>query len=138
MSTLDTAKKAVEAFNRHDADAFAALYADDAVAPDPQYAEPWLGREASRKDVADFFAAFPDVQARADNFLVDGDTIAFEVEINGTHNGPLVTPDGPVPATNRRIQMTGGRFIRVNGQDLITDCRRYYDQAGLMRQLGLM
>lgn len=138
MSTLDITKKALDAFNRHDAAAFAALYADDAVAPDPQYAEPLQGKEAIRQDIEAFFAAFPDAQARGENFLVDGDTVAFEVEISGTHKGPLITPNGPIPATNRQVHLTGGRFVRVNGQNLIVDCRRYYDMAGIMAQLGLL
>ncbi|HXG36631.1 MAG TPA: ester cyclase [Dehalococcoidia bacterium] len=137
MSALHTAKKALAAFNRHDAEAFAALYAEDAVAPDPQYADPLQGREAIRKDIADFFLAFPDVRARSANFLVDGDTVAFEVEITGTHNGPLVTPEGPVPATGKQVKMTGGRFVQVNSRGQIVSCRRYYDLAGLVQQLGL-
>lgn len=139
MPAQDIAKRALDAFNRHDAEAFASLYAEDAVAPDPQYPEPLRGREAIRGDIEAFFQAFPDVQARVvGDFLVSGDTVAFEVEMTGTQKGPLVTPDGPIPATNRRVQMTGGRFIRVNGQGLIMDCRRYYDMAGIMAQLGLL
>lgn len=138
MSTLDVAKKALDAFNRHDAAAFAALYAVDAVAPDPQYAEPLQGKEAIREDVAAFLQAFPDAQARGDNFVVNGDTVAFEVEISGTHRGPLITPGGPIPATNQPVHLTGSRFVQVNGQDLITSCRRYYDMAGIMGQLGLL
>lgn len=138
MPAQDIAKRALDAFNRHDADAFAALYAEDAVAPDPQYAEPLRGRDAIRKDIEAFFQAFPDVQAKVvSDFLVNGDTVAFEVEITGTHTGPLVTPDGAIPATNRTVRLTGGRFLRVNGQGLVTDCRRYYDMAGIMQQLGL-
>lgn len=139
MPAQDIAKKALDAFNRHDAEAFAALYTEDAVAPDPQYAEPLRGRPAIRKDIEAFFHAFPDVQATViGEILFDDDNAAFEVQITGTHTGPLVTPDGPVPPTNRRVQISGGRFIRVNRQGLITDCRRYYDMAGIMAQLGLV
>ena len=139
MSPQDVARKAIEAFNRHDANAFAQLYAADAVAPDPQYAKPLRGREAIRKDIEAFFGALPDVRAKVvGGFLASDDSVAFEVEITGTHTGPLVPPDGPIPATNRRLQMTGGRFVQVNGQDEITHCRRYYDISGLMDQLGLV
>ena len=139
MSAQDTLKKTVDAFNRHDADAFAALYTTDAVAPDPQYAEPLQGREAIRKDIVDFFEAFPDIHARViGEYLVNGDTAAVEVEMSGTHKGPLVSPAGPIPATNKPVRMPGARFIRVNPKGLITECRRYYDLAGVMQQLGLM
>lgn len=138
MSAQDAMKKAVDAFNRHDAGAFAALYAAEATAHDPQYAEPLKGREAIRKDIEDFFQAFPEVQARVVSALANGDTVAFEVEMSGTHKGPLVSPAGPIPATNKRMEMRGGRFIRVNAQGRITECNRYYDMAGVMQQLGLM
>jgi len=130
--------KEMDAFNRHDADAFATLYTAEATAYDPQYPEPLKGREAVRKDIEDFFQAFPDVQATVLNTVVSEDSVAFEVHISGTHKGPLVTPTGSIPATNRRMEMRGGRFIRVDAQGKITECNRYYDLAGIMMQLGLM
>ncbi len=138
MSAQDTVKKAIDAVNRHDASAFAALYDAEAVALDPQYAEPLQGREAIRKDIEDFFLAFPDLQVKASNILASGDTIAFEVEMSGTHKGPIIIPGGIILATDQRMAMRGGRFIRLNEQNLITECRRYFDIAGLMQQLGLM
>lgn len=134
----ETVKKSMDAFNRHDANAYAALYATEATAYDPQYPEPLKGREAIQKDIEDFFQAFPDVQATVVNVLVSGDTAAFEVEMSGTHKGPLVSPTGSIPATNRRMEMRGGRFERVDAQGQITECNRYYDLAGIMQQLGLM
>lgn len=130
--------KGIDAFNRHDADAFAALYSAEATAYDPQSSEPLKGREAIRKDIEDFFYAFPDVQQTVVNTVVTGDTVAVEGQITGTHKGPFVTPGGPIPATNRRMEMRIGRFIRVDAQGRITECNRYYDMAGIMQQLGLM
>lgn len=138
MPAQDALKKTVEAFNRHDADGFAALYATAAIAHDPQYPEPLRGRDAIRKDIEDFFRAFPDIQARVLTLLASGDTIAGEMEVSGTHKGPLVSPTGTIPATNRRMEMRTGRFVRVDAQDLITECNRYFDMAGLMQQLGLL
>jgi steroid delta-isomerase-like uncharacterized protein len=137
MSVQDILRQTIDAFNRHDAEAFAACYAGDAVARDPQYAEPLRGRDAIRKDVADFFAAFPDVHATLDTLLANGDTAASEGRITGTHRGSLVTPAGPVPATNRRVDVPVARVIRVDGQGKIAECRRYFDMAGLAQQLGL-
>ena len=45
---------------------------------------------------------------------------------------------GSIPPTNRRVSMRGGRFVRLDDHELITECRRYYDMAGIMQQLGLM
>ena len=138
-TVMEVVQKALDAVNRHDPDAFAALYSADAIALDPQYAEPLDGRQAIRKDIADFFTAFPDLNVRlVGPIVVDGDTAGFEVEMTGTHAGPLVSPAGSSPPTNRRVSMRGGRFVRLNDHELITECRRYYDMAGIMQQLGLM
>jgi len=128
----------VDVFNRHEADAFAAFYTQNATAYDPQYAEQLKGRDAIKKDIEDFFTALPDVRAKVLSSVAGGDTIAFEVEMTGTHNGPLVTPDGNVPPTNRPVRFLGSRVIRFNPQGQITSCNRYYDLAGIMQQLGLM
>src|SRR6266705_4236863 len=54
-------RKFADTFNKHDLDALAKLYAEDAVAYDPMYPEPLRGREAIRKDAATFFRGFPDI-----------------------------------------------------------------------------
>lgn len=137
-TVLEIAKKEGEAINRHDADAYAAGYAADATASDPQYPEPLKGRKAIRKDIVDFFTAFPDIQSKVLNIVVSGNTLAFEVEMSGTHKGPLITPTGTIPAANKHMQMRGGRFMRINSHGQITECNRYYDLTGIMQQLGLM
>ncbi|TME72681.1 MAG: nuclear transport factor 2 family protein [Chloroflexi bacterium] len=58
----DISKKAAETFNKHDLDAYAKLYAEDAVAYDPMYPEPLRGRAAIRKDAATFLRGFPDIR----------------------------------------------------------------------------
>jgi len=136
MSLEDIQKKQVDAINRHDANAFAAQYATGAIAYDPQYPEPLKGRDEIRKDIEDFFQAFPDLQARLVSVLAGGDTVASEVELSGTHKGSLAGPTGAIPPTNRRIQLRVAGFDRVEG-NVITETRRYYDMAGLMQQLGL-
>ncbi|GIV79916.1 MAG: hypothetical protein KatS3mg051_2121 [Anaerolineae bacterium] len=137
MSAQGTLTQTFDAFNRHDADAFAALYAPDAVVYDPQYAEPLQGREAIRKDMEDFFASFPDVQATLSNVLTSDDIVACEMELTGTNKGPILTPTGTLAATNRQFRMPGSRFAHVNEQGLITMERRYFDMAALMQQLEL-
>lgn len=137
MSVEEIHRKQVDAINRHDANAFAALYATGAVAHDPLYAEPLKGRDAIRRDIEDFLQAFPDLQARLVRVLGSGDTVASEVELSGTHKGSLAGLTGTIPPTNRRVQLRVAAFDRVEG-DVIVESRRYYDLAGLMQQLGLL
>ena len=133
----DLAKNWTDAYNRHDARAVAAHYAQDCVAYDPILLEPLKGRAAIEKDAADFFRTFPDLRVEVINIFEKGDRAAGEITMTGTNNGPLVTPTGEVPATGKRIDMRGALVGRINGENLIVEERRYYDTGTLMQQLGL-
>jgi steroid delta-isomerase-like uncharacterized protein len=133
-------RKFADTFNKHDLDALAKLYAEDAIAYDPMYPEPLRGREAIRKDAATFFKGFPDVRMEVITTLEKGDQNgADEIRMTGTQTGPLETPTGQVlPPTNKRFEMRGSGFARLNERGEIVEERRYYDVATLLRQLGIM
>lgn len=138
-STLaDTILEQIDALNRHDVAAFVGCYSPDAAVFDPQYPDLLRGRDAIAKDMSDFLAAFPDLAGRITRAVREGDTWAYEMAMTGTHTGPLPLPTGEVPATNKRIEVGGAIFARVDAQGRITEERRYYDLAGLLGQLGLL
>jgi steroid delta-isomerase-like uncharacterized protein len=134
---LTVIERAIDAFNRHDADGYVGTYAEGAVVTDPAYPEPLRGREEVMRDVAAFFRAFPDMQLTLRQHLVSGDTVAVELEMRGTHTGSLSLPDGEIAATGKPVSLPIAAFIALDGQGLATETRRYYDVASLMRQLGL-
>jgi steroid delta-isomerase-like uncharacterized protein len=139
MSTTDLrsrTRERIEAWNRHDVRAFVAFYAEGATVRDPAYAEPLVGHEAIRKDFEEFVTAFPDATFTLGTVLVDADTIAFEVRASATHRGPLAGPAGLLPPTNRRLDMPIAAFARIDARGRVVDERRYYDVAGLVKQLG--
>lgn len=127
-----------DAINRHDARAFASSHSPNAVVVDPLYPEPLRGTDAIVKDFVDFFTAFPDLKFTLRQTLVEGDSYAIEYTLSGTHTGPLVAPSGQIPATNRRIEVPGSAFGRVNAEGHTIEERRYYDYAGVLVQLGLL
>ena len=136
----EASRKLAKAVNAHDLDAVTKAYASDAVAYDPMYPEPLRGREAIKKDSADSFRAFPDMRFEISNIIEKDDgSGAGEVRISGTHTGPLATPTGgEVPPTNKRIDLKGAAFVRLNGSGEIVEERRYYDVGTILRQLGVM
>jgi steroid delta-isomerase-like uncharacterized protein len=136
----DMSRKVADAFNKHDLDGLAKLYAQDAVAYDPMYPEPLRGRDAIRKDAATFFKGFPDIRLEIINTIEKDDRNgADEIRLTGTHTGPLATPTGQdLPPTNKRIELRGGAFTRFNERGEIAEERRYYDVATVLRQLGVM
>jgi len=138
MANTEIVRKAVDAFNRHDAAGFASQYAEDAVVYDPYYPEPLRGRSAVRKDIEDFFRAFPDVSNALKLTMSEGNIVAAEIAVKGVHSGPLALPSGEIPATGKTMSFEGGLFARLNGQGLIVEEHRYFDVAGQLTQLGLM
>jgi steroid delta-isomerase-like uncharacterized protein len=130
-------QKIIEAVNRHDPAAFAALYAADAVLYDPQYSEPLRGRAEIEKDMADMIRAFPDLQFSIKSSIEAGDRQATEWMVSGTNQGPLAFPTGEVPPTGRSLEMGGSDFARYNSNGEIAESHRYYDIAGWLRQLGI-
>lgn len=127
---------AVDAFNRDDVAGFAAIYAEGATVHDPQYPQPMIGRAAIEQDVADLRRAMPDARFTLRPAFRDGDTVAFEYGLSGTHLGPLALPDGEVAPTGRKLDMPGAVFARFDADGFVVEERRYWDVAGLLVQVG--
>lgn len=130
-------QKFVSAINRHDAEAAAATYANECIVEDPFYPAPLRGRAAVKKDTEDFMRSLPDVRFEITNILEKGDLGASEFRITGTNTGPMVTPMGEFPPTNKRVDLRGAAYVRIDAQGLAIEERRYYDTGTLMRQLGM-
>ncbi len=137
MSRKPQTRERLEAWNRHDPQAFAAFYANDAKVYDPMYPEPLTGRGAVRKDFEEFLTAFPDTNLSLGAVVESGDTVAFELISRGTHKGQLPGRTGPIAATNRHVDMPMAVFSRLDDEGLVVEERRYYDLAGVRQQLGL-
>src|SRR5687767_7617579 len=136
-ASREQTEKQISVFNAHDADGWTNSYAENATVSDPGYPEPLRGRDAIRKDITDFFTAFPDMRFNVTDVITDGDKFVVEGTGTGTHQGPLQGPAGEIPATNKRVETKFVAIGRVDDSDLITEERRYYDQASLFQQLGL-
>ncbi|TMC56423.1 MAG: ester cyclase [Chloroflexi bacterium] len=136
----ETSRKLADTFSRHDLEGLANVYAADAVAYDPMYPEPLRGRAAIKKDAATFLRGFPDLRFEIVSiFEKDDRNGAGEMRLTGTHTGPLETPTGDeVPPTNKRVDLKGGAFVRLNERGEIIEERRYYDVGTILRQLGIV
>jgi uncharacterized protein (TIGR02246 family) len=88
-SAGDLAARQLEAYNRRDADAFAACYAEDVVVADLRTGKELMrGREELRARYAAMFAATPDLRAEVDRRIVMGQ-VAIDHE-RVTKQGALV------------------------------------------------
>jgi predicted ester cyclase len=93
-------------------------------------------REAFRGWMQSFFDAFPDIGHSHGPLEVDGDRVTTQLRITGTQTAPLVTPQGEIPATGRRVDFPAQNSMVVR-EDLIRELRIEFDQQDFMRQLGL-
>jgi steroid delta-isomerase-like uncharacterized protein len=125
----------VDLINAHDAQAIGALYADDAVLSDPS--GEFRGREAIVQYWEGFFRGFPDLSVTEEFKAEGGDTAITEWTVSGTNQGPLETPEGTIPATGKRVTISGSDGMSVD-EERITSHRVYYDQLTFLTQLGLV
>lgn len=135
--SADAIARSVDAMNSHDAKAFAATYAADAVVHDPLYPQPLKGRDAIEQDMVELLRAFPDVSLTVGPLFQNGETFAAEYTLRGTHQGPLASPGGEIAATGKSFINNAAVFSTFNADGEVTEERRYYDVAGIMAQLGV-
>ena len=138
MTAQQQHDKAMEAFNNHDAEKVVVFYAPDAILIDPSYNEPQIGRDAIRKDYEKLFRSFPDILVSRQKFLVNDSTASWEIKLTGTNTGPIETPDGTIPPTDRPFELLASIFAEIDSEGRFHRVRRYYDNFTLMKQLGLI
>ncbi len=135
-NTIDTAKAALQAYNDKDWNKVRALVTDNVVYDEKatnrriqgpgQVIESWQG----------WATAFPDSKGTVVNTYEHGNTAIQEVVWKGTHTGPLHTPNGVVPATNKGINVSACQVIKVeNGK--VTSYVHYFDMLTLLTQIGV-
>ncbi|MFY0533153.1 ester cyclase [Nannocystis pusilla] len=127
----DLVRRLVEAINRDDAAAFAAIVAPefllrDAVVPTPP------GPAGFRQVAAVFHAAFPDFEETAEDVIAEGDRVVLRWTARGTHRGEFL---GVAP-TGREIGFSGMAVFRV-ADGMLVESWQCHDRQGMLRQLGL-
>lgn len=129
--TLEVNDATYAAWNAHDADAVAAVFAEDALVREVGMPE-MRGREAVRLRATALLAAFPDLRLERIELLIDGDRHADRWVLSGTHKGELF---GIAP-TGRSIRIEGATFTRLDAHGLVIEDVHFSDPAGLMAQLS--
>ena len=131
-------EQAIDRWNAGDRDGWAALYAADVT-----YEAPGGQRITGLADLKEKYfdallVAAPDRLSEDVVLLADGEYVVEQARYTGTHTGPLRTPDGgEVPPTGKEFAFPFVGIFRVQGGK-ISSINIYYDQVGLLVQLGLM
>ncbi|PAK28007.1 hypothetical protein CJD44_00740 [Streptomyces sp. alain-838] len=105
---------------------------------DPAYLR--YGSDPQPQDLAAFKAAivstraaFPDLTTTVDELVVDGDRAAIRWHSSGTHLHSFLG----VPATRRRVDVSGATFARFEG-DRIVEEHVTWDPRALLSALGII
>jgi len=111
-----------------------APYAEDAEISDP------TGKYKGKAQILQSFkvwkTAFPQGTGTVLNQIAMGDHVTSEVVFKSTHTGPLVSPTGTIAPTNKPVELKAV-LLTTFRDGLIQRERTFYDQADLMRQLGI-
>lgn len=124
-----------EAFNTGDWDAYAAPLTEATLYESPRVSA--RGPAEIVQFVKGVRETFPDMRATATNVLVCGNTLVRELTWEGTHGGPLRTPQGTIPPTNRRVSFKGVILLEASDDGRVLAVREYYDRAVVMAQMGI-
>lgn len=77
--------------------------------------------------------AFPDSKATFVREFASGDTAVLELVWKGVHTGPLQTPAGTIPASNKPIDVSACQVVQVEGGK-IKSVSHYFDMLTLLTQ----
>ena len=132
---INAAKAPILAFNEKDWDAVRA-----SISPDFVYDEVSTNRKVQGADQViplwqGWATAFPDAKATFQRELVCGNVVVLEQTWQGTHKGPLQTPEGSIPATGNRIDVRACMTVEVVG-DKAKMQRHYFDMGTILQQIG--
>jgi len=128
-------RKHLAAYAESDWDAYKADLAGDCVYEEIASGKRVSGIENYLEAIKRWKIAFPDLTATVKKVFESGDTIVAEVEWAGTHKGPLETPFGTLPATNK-FGRVGAVLISKQKDGKIVETRHYFDQLTVLVQIG--
>ena len=126
------------AWNAHDADAVAAVFAPDAEIVDIASGTVTRGHDAIRDTADARFRGFPDFSLEKVLLVIDvtDDGRGANADrwiMRGTHAGEFM---GLAP-TGRAVEVQGATFSEFDADGLVVRDTHYLDLGALLRQLGL-
>ena len=80
-----------------------------------------------------WFDAFPDLEFRQNDLLVDGNRAVLFFTISGTHMKAF----GGVPATKRHVEIRGVLLFELRDDKVVHE-KRLYDSTSLLMQIGVI
>ena len=131
-------RRVFDAFNRNDFESALSEATDDVRIELIAFGQTFQGKEGFRQFMQGFRTAFPDIAIAIVNQVANDEQVVSEFTWRGTHTGPLPSPAGDIPPTNRTVEVARACEVwEVKGGKLAV-LRNYQDAASFLRQLGLV
>lgn len=140
MTAQDNAaliQSVVDAYNAKDMDQFAAAATDDCELLDPLTGKKYHGPEGFRQFLQEHMTAFPDTKIEVTNLQATDDQVLLEFVAQGTHNGPINSATGQIPATGQTAKIHLCNVYHMK-DGKIAKQYSYYDRLHFNEQLGLV
>ena len=97
----------------------------------------YSGRTEYRDFLSNWTTAMPDCKVEVLNVFGGEEWSVVEFIGRGTHTGPLVGPQGTMPATQKKLELKFCEVLKIkDGQ--IAEAHLYFDAATMLRQFGLL
>ncbi len=128
-----------DAWNAKDWETFKKRHAENVAVYWPGQPQPTMGRQAHHNESVEFFKAFDN---RLDNhpykiFFGNDNYTCSVARWKGTNIGPFMVPDGQIiPATNKMFELEFCTVATWKNGEIVQE-RLFYDQVGLLKQLGV-
>jgi steroid delta-isomerase-like uncharacterized protein len=140
LTALDNATIArnyFDAFNARDIEKGLKLVTNDVKWMNIPFNLNFTGHSGYREFHNNWTTAMPDVKVEIVNVIGGEEWTVVEFISRGTHTGLLAGPMGPIPATQKKLDLKVCGLFRIH-DGLITESRVYFDSATMMRQFGLL
>jgi predicted ester cyclase len=109
-------------------------YAEDYVSHRPPFPDV-EGLEAAKQSIAATRLAYSDIEATYDEWIAEGDAIAYRYTMRMKHTG--TSPSLPVPPTGKEVVLEGCIVVHVKDGKVIEEWE-YSDYLGFLQQLGVV
>jgi predicted ester cyclase len=130
------AKTLYDLFNMRNFEEAIKHVAPDAVITNVSSGATFKGPEGFKQNAKGWITAFSNARIENLHLVATESSVTAEFIGRGTHDGPLETSKGTIPATRRKVGIPFCEVLTFK-EGKLTEARLYYDTASLMRQLGM-
>jgi steroid delta-isomerase-like uncharacterized protein len=134
-NVIEIAKAAVTAYNEKDWSKGKDILAADAVYDEKGTRRRIQGAGEIIEAWQGWARAFPDSKATFVRAFESGDTAVLELVWKGVHTGPLQTPTGTIPPSNKPIELPACQIVQVEGGK-VKSATHYFDMLTMLTQIG--